>query len=204
MIEADSRGRPLSVASYDLAYSTFLDSAFRGFAKDHDLLGDIVTIRDRHAGPIRNVRDTDVPLDQEMYEGSAGMEMERNAHLATDVEAHTVMIAQFAGEMIGAQIRGFFKNMAEMCEAAGTSVKNEGGGIPTIEQARELLRKMDFSFDEAGKPELQLVVDPSQAERAQKFNMEVAQDAECTRIMAEKRQKWMESRVARSRRTLSR
>lgn len=198
-----SADRPLTVSTYDSSYRQFLDRAFSGFAKDHQLLGDIVVVRDRHAGPIRNVREG-VPLDQGMMEASATMTLERAALLATDVDAHTLMLAEFAEEMIGAQLTGFFKNMGEMCDAAGTTVKNDGQGIPTIEQAREMLAKVELAFDEDGKLQQTLVVHPSQAERAKKFNEQMARDPECARIVAEKRQKWVELRAARSRRTLSR
>jgi hypothetical protein len=203
MSQPTSSERPLSVVSYDLAYREFLDDAFRGFASDHQLLGDIALVQDRHAGPTRNVRDQ-IPLDQPMSEGSATMMLERAALRATDVDAHTLMIAQFAEEMIDAQLGMIFKGISEICDAAGTTVKDVGAGIPTIEQIRELLGRMDLAFDDDGRIKQTLFVAPEQEERARQLNVEIAKDPQCARIISEKHKKWIEERAARSRRTLSR
>jgi hypothetical protein len=43
-------GARLTLPSYDDAYCRFLQDAVRGFVQDHYLLGEIETVRDRHAG----------------------------------------------------------------------------------------------------------------------------------------------------------
>ena len=194
---------PLRLPAYDLAYRKFLDKAYRGFVAENPLFSNIEFVRDRHAGPIRNVREQNM-LDQPMVPLSAGMTIEKTAIRATDVDAHTAMVSAFAEEMLGEQSRQFFRNMGEVCDAAGTTVSNIGQGAPTLEQFRELLEKMELAFDDDGKLKTQLVVHPSQAEKAKALWASVQNDPECLRIVLEKRAKWMELRAARSHRTLSR
>ena len=189
--------------TYDYAYRRFLEKVYHGFVAGNPLFNEIEFVRDRHAGPIRNARD-ETTLDQPMASISAGMTIEKSSIRLTDVDAHTVMIAAFAEEMLGAQSRQFFANMSEVCDAADTTIQNIGQGAPTLEQFRELLQTMDLSFDDEGRMKTQLVVHPSQAEKAEALWTSVKNDPECQRIALEKRAKWMELRAARSYRTLSR
>lgn len=193
----------LCLPTYDRAYRRFLENAYHGFVAENPLFCEVEYIRDRHTGPIRNVRD-EKTLDQPMAPISAGMTIEKAAIRSTDVDAHTLMISAFAEEMLGAQSHQFFANLGEVCNAAGTTVPNIGEGVPTLEQFREMLRKMDISFDDEGRIETQLVVHPSQAEKAKALWSSVQNDPECLRIALEKRARWMELRAARSHRTLPR
>lgn len=194
---------PLRLPSYDLGYRQFLSDVADGFIAANELLGQIEMVRDRHVGPIRNVR-TDDPLDQPMKLLGAMMTLGRDALLSTDIDAHTVMIATFAEELIAAQSKHFFQHLVEVCTAAGTTVENTGQGVPTIEQLRELFRKMDFEFDDNGKIRSQLIVDTSQAEKAKALMSEAGRDPEIRRIIQDKRSEWLKVRAAQSRRTLSR
>ena len=152
--------------SYDRAYVAFMQLAVEGLIREDPTLGQIKMIPDRHAGPIRNVR-AETPLDQPMMGVSATVTLERGALLRTDVDGHTAMLYDTAQQIIGEQSRAFYQRLSEITTAAGTSVKNIGQGVPTIEQLRELFRKMEFSFNERGELSgLQLHVHPSQMERA--------------------------------------
>jgi hypothetical protein len=123
----------------------------------------------------------------------------------TDIDSLAVAINNSATEYIELQSRGFFAHLNEVCEAAGTSVKNIGQGVPTIAQMRELLRRMDLEFDEHGMLKgLRLIVHPSQLERAKQIMKEAEGDAECVRIVLEKRAEWLKNRAAYTDRALSR
>jgi hypothetical protein len=190
--------------SYDNAYRAFLHDAAAALTREDETIGKIPMVRDRHAGPIRNVR-TETPLDQPMSTASAGMTMPLDVLLQTDVDGHTTMIYEFSQELIREQTRLFYRHLGEMCTAAGTSVQNVGEGVPTIEQLRELFRRMDFSFNERGELSgLQIHVDPSQMERAKALITEAERDPEINDILLVKRAEWMAQRAAASRRTLSR
>lgn len=203
MDSADTKSS-LYIRSYDVAYREFLHDAYNGFVASDPVIGGIRMERDRHAGPIRNVR-TESPLDQPMESVGATMMLHREALRSTDVASHTEMVANFARELIGEQTKQFFRKMGEMCVAAGTSVKNVGQGVPTLVQLRELFKKMDLSFGEDGQIEgLTLFVDPIHTERAQALMLEAETDPECVAIVLEKRAEWMRDRASKSHRTLSR
>lgn len=203
---ADQKGAnlPLSIASYDSAYIEFLHEAVDGFISADQVIGGIVRINDPHTGPIRNVRGTNT-LDQPMVEMGATMTLHVNALQMTNVDAHTDMVINFAQQMIAVQATQFFKSLGEVSVAAGTSVENVAGGVPTIEQIRDLFRKMEFTFDEDGRPAgLQLFVHPSQEERAKALVEEFENDPECQKIVLEKRAEWMKKRAEAAGRALSR
>lgn len=196
--------RVLEVPSYDKAYCEFLQCVAEALMKENSPIGKIKMLRDRHAGPIRNVR-TDTPLDQPMWEAGAAITLPRDVLLRTDVEGHTVMVYEFAQATLAEQARLFYRHFGEMCTAAGMSVENVGQGVPTIEQLRELFRRMDFSFNERGELSgLELHVHPSHMERAKAIMAEAESDKEIKDILLEKRAQWMAQRAATSRRTLSR
>ncbi len=91
----------------------------------------------------------------------------------TDIVSLAVAINNTAREYIELQSRAFFAHLNEVCEAAGTAVQNVGQGVPTIEQMRELMRRMDLEFDENGMlTGLKLIVHPSQLERARQVMKE--------------------------------
>lgn len=203
-LEGAPQSRPvLSLPSYDAAYRRFLEDVYQGFVADNEVLGAIELVRDRHAGPVRNIRDTE-PLDQPMTSASGAMTLVRAACRATEVSAHTEMIQQFAEEMIGEQTRLFFAHMNAICEATGNVFPNIGEGTPTLEQWRVLFQRVDLDFDDDGRLQQRIYVHPSQAEKANEIWRQVQNDPECVRIVTEKRAQWMERRAARSRRTLSR
>ncbi len=119
---------------------------------------------------------------------SAMFTLEKEAIRTTDSDGHTMTITTFAQEVLGEQTKRTFQNMPEMTTAVGTAFANEGGGVPTIEQMRELFRKMEFSFDDDGRISgLKLFVDPSQLERAKELTRQAEEDAECRQIILEKR-----------------
>jgi hypothetical protein len=203
MPPVEDPGRTLRLPSYDLAYDVFLRDVVGGFMSASDIIGKIATVRDPHSGPVRNVR-TEQPLDQPMFSISTPMSLEKEALRSTNIDAHTEMISAFANELIIAHTTRFFESVSEICVAAGTSIENVGNGS-TIEQVRQLFRKMDFSFDEEGKLSgQQLVVSPSQEQRARELILEIENDPECRRIILEKRNEWIRLRAERSHRTLSR
>lgn len=190
--------------SYDSAYREFLHAAVEGLMREDEGIGKIPMIRDRHSGPIRNVR-TETPLDQPMRQIGATMELTQETLLETSVDGHTEMVYDFAQEVMGEQKILLYRNLGEMCDAAGMTVQNPGKGVPTMEQMRQLFGKMQFSFTESGEvnwPDLH--VDPSQMERAKALIDEVRNDPEIAEIIAKKRGEWEVRRAAASRRTLSR
>lgn len=84
-------------------------------------------------------------------------------------------------------------------------MQNVGEGVPTIEQMREMLRRIDLDFDENGSlVGLTVFVHPSQLERARQVMEDAEQDPECVRIVLEKRAEWMRNRAAYANRALSR
>jgi hypothetical protein len=177
---------------------------YEGFVADNELLGNIKSIQDRHLGPIRNVRGEN-RVDQPMVLLSATMSMERTAIRLTDIDAHTATIQKFSEEMIAEQSKQFLSHLGAITEATGNTVANVGDGAPTLEQMRELLRKMELSFDGEGNiNKLQFIVHPSQAEKVRALWSAVENDPECQRIALQKREEWLELRAARSNRTLSR
>jgi hypothetical protein len=191
----------LALPSYDDAYGRFLQDAFRGFVQDHSLLGEIEAVRDRHAGPIRNV-DAAKPLDQPMVQIGAPFTLETAAIASTDVEAHTAAVAAFAAAMVNEQVRLSLQNIGGVADAVGNTVL--GVGPPTVEQFRELFRKMDISFNEDGTIAQTLVVPPEAAEAVKRLMSELDRDPGARHILAEKRAAWEATRAARAHRTLSR
>ena len=190
--------------SYDRAYRAFMHLAVEGLIRDDTVMGRIKMVPDRHAGPMRNVR-TETPLDQPMVSISATMTVKTDVLLQTDVDGHSTMLYDFAQELIGEQSRAFYQRLSEITTAAGTSVENVGQGVPTIEQLRELFRKMDFTFNERGELSgLEIHVHPSQMERAKTMIAEAERDEEISEILMQKRAEWMAKRAAVSRRKLSR
>jgi hypothetical protein len=191
----------LTLPSYDDAYRQFLQDAYRGFVQDHALLGEIETVRDRHAGPIRNV-DADEPLDQPMVKLGAPFTLETAAIVSTDVEAHTAAVAAFATAMLNEIERQSLENIGVIAGAVGNTV--DGQGAPSVEHFREMLRKIDISFNDDVTIAQTLIVHPDHADLAKKLMSDLARDPEAQRIIAEKRAAWEVTRAARAHRTLSR
>jgi hypothetical protein len=190
-------GTQLTLPSYDDAYCRFLQDAVRGFVQDHHLLGEIETVRDRHAGPVRNV-EADQPLDQPMVQLGAPFTLETASIASTDVEAHTSAVVAFATAIVNEQVRYSLQNIGVIADAVGNTVNSKGS--PTLEHFRELFRKIDLSFNEDGTIAQTLVVPPGHADAIQRLMT----DPEILKIIAEKRAAWEATRAARSRRTLSR
>ena len=191
----------LTLPSYDDAYRQFLQDAYRGFVQDHSLLGDIETVHDRHAGPIRNV-DAEEPLDQPMMRLGAPFTLETATIASTDVEAHTAAVATFATAMVNEMERQSLQNIGIIADAVGNTV--DGQGAPTVEHFREMLRKIDISFNDDGSIAQTLVFHPDHADLAKQLVSDLARDPEAQRIIADKRAAWEATRAARAHRTLSR
>jgi hypothetical protein len=191
----------LVLPAYDDAYRLFLQDVFRGFVQEHPLLGEIETVRDRHAGPIRNV-DGEQPLDQPMVRLGASFSLETADVASTDVEAHTAAVAALATAMVSEQVRHSLQNFGVIADAVGNTV--HGDGPPTLEQFREMFRKIDISFNDDGTIAQTLFAPPEYAETMKQLMRDLERDPETRRIIAEKRAAWEATRAARARRTLSR
>jgi len=99
----------------------------------------------------------------------------------------------------------FFANVAEVADAAGTTVRSNGGA-PTLDQMRELLRRMDLDFEEDGtiSKGLRLACPPEAEKATRELMLSVENDPECRRIIIEKRRLVMQKRAEKSTRRLPR
>lgn len=100
--------------------------------------------------------------------------------------------------MVNEQVRYSLQNVGVIADAVGNTV--HGQGLPTPEHFRELLRKVDLSFNEDGTIAQTLVVSPGHSDAVQRL----MSDPETLQIIAEKRAAWEATRAVRTRRTLSR
>lgn len=174
------------IPAYDKAMLRFIERVVMGFLSVDPLFGAMPWKSTEHRGPVRNVRGPS-PLDQTMRSVEAESSISADAIRNTSIEDYTCFLYDLATSSIRTLAPGFFKGLAEITDAAGTSV--DGRGQPfSFDMLNDVLEKLYIEFDEEGKPILPtLLMHPMMAERIKNMRLTPEQERRQAEIIERKK-----------------
>ena len=198
MIPSEPKAAPspaIRIKSWDDAYQSFEHAAFAASYGRNSVLSDIQRIETEHVGPIRSVdgpAKVELPMQVRVIEASIGAD----AIEEMNFDAHATLISNIVEQSVGHSEKLFLS----MLESVTNAVGNVVSGPLTVDTLREVIRKVEWDFDEDGKATpKQIMVSPHDIERVKSVVEEAGRDPEIIQIMREKQAK---AKAERRRRTL--
>ncbi len=175
----------LNIPDYESASLRFLADVMRGFLNADPLFSGIAWSTTVHQGPIRNVPG-DTPLDQSMFSVTGEASLPWDSVRNGKIDEYIRFLVDLSESQRKSLARSFFKNLTEITDATGMTV-NAGHKPLTIDMILDLLEKVEFGFDDEGKPQYPtLVLPPPLFERLKELKPTPEQDKRKTKIIEEK------------------
>lgn len=179
----------LSIPEYDSAAMQLIQEVMSGLMSVDPLFAGIEISPTAHQGPLRNVGG-ETPLDQGMFavrgEGLISWDSIHNSK----IDDYTKFLVNISESQRKALAREFFKNITEITDATGNKIDAKGKPL-TYDMILDLLEKVEFGFDENGKPLYPtLVLPPKMIERLTQIKPTPEQELRKSKILEEKRKKF--------------
>lgn len=104
------------------------------------------------------------------------------------VEVFLGLVFNLADEMGSQMVRGMLQHISDICDASGQTISAEGREY--FDVVAETLETIDMSFDEDGKPNLVMVLNPDTARRLEGRQPSPEQAERMRQILERRKEEW--------------
>lgn len=125
-------------------------------------------------------------------EASHSLTIDVQEALRGDVDSFLTMAFDLADAFGSQLMKGMLAHISEICDASGQTVSAEGRDF--FDVMIETLETIDISFDENGKHNLTVVVNPDTAKKLGDKNPTPEQEARAEQVLDRRRKEWNASR----------
>ncbi len=186
----------LNIPEYKSAALRFISDVLQGLLNIDPLFSGIERSVTDHNGPIRNVRG-DTPLDQSMFtvhgESSISLDSIHNGKISD----YTIFLYEISESQRKSLARNIFKNISQITDVTGQSIDAKGKPL-SIDMILDLLEKVEFGFDDDGKPQFPtLIMPPHIIDKLNNLKPTPEQEQRRIKIIEEKRARFNASKRTR-------
>ena len=178
----------LKIPAYDIALYAFMSSVMDGLAAVEPTLGQIPIRVTGHAGPTRNVpgpRPVDHPLATFNEEFAIHTDVVRNS----DVESFVATLTELAEKHVEAIAKALVQMLSDVTEGVG-NVVDVGGRPISWDHFLDGLEKIEVSFDEEGRHQVQFAMNPNTAMLLEAISVSPEQRQRHKEIVRRKKEQW--------------
>ena len=185
---ADKARPRLNIPAYDVALYAFMTSVLDGLVAVEPMLGQIPVRVTGHAGPTRNVPGAQ-PVDHPLTTFKEVFAIHTDVIRGSQVESFVETLTELAGKHGDAMAKALFQTLTDVAEGVGNVVDARRKTL-SCDHFLDALEKMEMSFDDEDRPQVQFTVNPNTAKLLRALEITPEQQQRHDEIIRRKKDQW--------------